>query len=576
MKNGMHVVTFMLTTCEPLLLSSLQGDPNSSVSFHYIPGSVIRGALIGRYLQNLSPNKQVDLLEDPHSSRLFFSGETRFLNGYMGQPVSGDGRTDLVRSLPLPQSLRQEKRRQLVDGGWDSSASGYMDSQHHSFGSQDGQTALTRRQHKAISELFGWIDAKGRVHISPATTTILTIHTARHRTAGRANPQYGAVFRYEALAIGQVFAAAILCQSDDDASSIKALLEPDLIWLGRSRSAGYGKTRINMIKTIDISQMDDQTPAVWDETGWIQQQDSQQHTITLLSDLIVRDECGQYSGDIQAWLDTYELTLIPELSTVHTTLMGGFNRTWGLPLPQVQALGQGSTLVVSGDVSRLRTMINAGVGERRAEGFGRFAIDWQPQSDAVGRITLATKQAPLPTDQAQPAADDPSDPSKLLSMADPTSRLVATRILRQRFERYLPELAQRHTITGEISPTQLARLWLVARNSIPNQHFNDIKDLVNGLPANAKRQFRRARVGSSSLYDWLIKLNEKQSSITWSITPLLIDDQSIVENLTIEYTLRLLMTIAKYARKHQQRGTMSSTSYELETAALTKPEEGNA
>ena len=42
-----EVAPSVMTAEQPLLLTSLQGDPNSSVSFSYIPGSVVRGALIG-------------------------------------------------------------------------------------------------------------------------------------------------------------------------------------------------------------------------------------------------------------------------------------------------------------------------------------------------------------------------------------------------------------------------------------------------------------------------------------------------------------------------------------------------
>jgi CRISPR-associated protein Csx10 len=47
----MKAITFLLHTQQPILATSLQGDPNSDVSHDYILGSMIRGALIGRYLR---------------------------------------------------------------------------------------------------------------------------------------------------------------------------------------------------------------------------------------------------------------------------------------------------------------------------------------------------------------------------------------------------------------------------------------------------------------------------------------------------------------------------------------------
>ena len=52
----MKAITFSLTTQQPLLATSFQGDPNSDVSYSYIPGSMIRGAVIGRYMLSGAEN----------------------------------------------------------------------------------------------------------------------------------------------------------------------------------------------------------------------------------------------------------------------------------------------------------------------------------------------------------------------------------------------------------------------------------------------------------------------------------------------------------------------------------------
>ncbi|WP_054864388.1 hypothetical protein [Methanosarcina barkeri] len=48
----MKALTFNIHLLEPLLVNDISGgDPNSAIGFEFIPGSVIRGALIGKYLQ---------------------------------------------------------------------------------------------------------------------------------------------------------------------------------------------------------------------------------------------------------------------------------------------------------------------------------------------------------------------------------------------------------------------------------------------------------------------------------------------------------------------------------------------
>ena len=45
----MLALTFTLELKEPLLMTAIEGDPNSAVSLPFVPGSALRGALAGRY-----------------------------------------------------------------------------------------------------------------------------------------------------------------------------------------------------------------------------------------------------------------------------------------------------------------------------------------------------------------------------------------------------------------------------------------------------------------------------------------------------------------------------------------------
>lgn len=98
----MKAVVFSLHAQQPLLATSFQGDPNSDVSFSYIPGSMIRGALIGRYMRQEGLN---DLdLDDAKVQQLFFdSDQTRYLNAYLEDSAG-------QRTLLTPKSWFREKK----------------------------------------------------------------------------------------------------------------------------------------------------------------------------------------------------------------------------------------------------------------------------------------------------------------------------------------------------------------------------------------------------------------------------------------------------------------------------------
>ncbi len=75
----MNALTFQIHLHEPVLVTQGgSGDPNSAVGFDFIPGSVIRGALIGKYIQGRNEDK-VDAT-DKDFRRLFFDGNVSFLN----------------------------------------------------------------------------------------------------------------------------------------------------------------------------------------------------------------------------------------------------------------------------------------------------------------------------------------------------------------------------------------------------------------------------------------------------------------------------------------------------------------
>lgn len=56
----MKTIHYQITLEEPVLVTALEGDPNTATSFSYLPGSVLRGAIIGRYMRQ----KQLKRLDD--------------------------------------------------------------------------------------------------------------------------------------------------------------------------------------------------------------------------------------------------------------------------------------------------------------------------------------------------------------------------------------------------------------------------------------------------------------------------------------------------------------------------------
>lgn len=512
----MRTITFTIEARQPLLLTSLQGDPNSSVSFDYIPGSVIRGAMIAAYQRSQLGGAILDATVE-EVQRLFFDGNTRYLNGYI---LSVDGR----RSLPLPRSLVRDK-----EGGDESLL-------------YDLSRAVPADLTPAPARIaYGTFDPRGNLSAAEVRRRV-QIHNQRDRQRGRGVESSGALFRYEAIAAGQRFGAAILCDTDQDAPELEKLLKGHILRLGGSRNAGYGEVELGDIKTHQT----------WPELAPppAQRPLGPELRLTLISDLLARDAYGQPSlepplGEIERLLGVTVQEVVVERSFRATTIHGGFNRTWGLPLPQRAALVAGSIFVLRCDRAPTADAVADlewhGLGERRAEGFGRVAVAGPPQT---AKVRLGEPAQPTATSSQLP----PDSPSRTLA------REMARHLLTQRLETELIRLCDEHRILGgEIANTQLSRLRIVARRALGDkatERMRKIHDLIDTLPSNAREQYARARVGRSEarLYDWL---QERISDpfTDWERNRLGVEIAGerveLDEQLATRYTLRLIMAVAR-------------------------------
>lgn len=464
----MQRITYDIELLEPLLVTALDGDPNSSVSYNMIPGSVLRGALISQYgIKKL----------DAETRRLFFDGTTQFLNAY---PLAYDEEFDeWHETYPLPLSLRKLKPepQKVVDFA-------------HDRWDQTGR----------LGAAFGRFEGQ-QLHLYK-TERRITIHTQRHREYGRARREQGAVYQYDALEAGQLFRAHILCQPQDKPTLRKCFRET--MHLGGSRSAGYGAVRLT-------AQPTSQAVDTWSHPYF--QRSADRILVTLQSDLLLCDGFGNYAIDPQLLAAQLGLTL--KDAYLATRPIGGFNRKWGLPLPQKMAFQMGSVFIFEPPTDeaqwdKLETAVRDGIGQQREDGFGRIAINWQAQPT----WTIFESSGQLGSD---PVALPEGTPSKGLA------QLMVDRMLRQRLDDAIIHYAITHAKKQpSLSKSQIYRLRLKIQAGInkivqaqqPTATESDlrsdvVKDNIKLYLADVKKrrstskQFRYARVDDQPLLEWI-------------------------------------------------------------------------
>lgn len=508
----MKALLIPLTLESPLLITNIgNGDENSSRSLPFIPGGMLRGALVG-----LFRSEEADLLRDETAVRLFFGVQVVYLNAYPATDKKGQQRT-----LPTPASWRKEKGTRLKDKP------------------ESCDFALTAddKFDQGLQSPFCNPEARGNLITLFKPNQELTTHISGE-DRGMVKAENNTVFQYQALREGQIFTAVILTRSADDRSELKTLLTQNpILYLGRSRSARYGRVQVGAMQEKDD----------WPEAP--QQKLEGKTVLTLLSDALLRDENGQPTHDLVGWLARRlgkdEITFEASQRFIKPALTGGFNRKWGLPLPQTPALGMGSVFVFDSALispDELTGLVENGIGERRVDGFGRIAVNWQAQ------------------DQFRIEEFEPHKPPLHKNLTPNSQKLaqdMAERILRQRLDAHLSETVHRYDISGNINNHQLSRLRGQLRQAINagGQDTKAIETFIEKLKPTAKDQYRRARVhfnngDSGRLLTWLEEQLEKKAGLSISRIPEIAGKKAeLTGEIKTEYTLRLIEAVVNKRMK---------------------------
>lgn len=568
----MKEVTFLLHTQQPILATSLQGDPNSDVSYPYIPGSMIRGVLIGRYLNHLKKHHGLQEADDildiqrfPDVTRLFFDDDkTRYLNAYPAD-------INRKRTLPVPRSWYKDKGVEFSDT---------TDEDVYDFSKIPVDEQEENFSPKLLKEDFCTVEDNDVLFYRVKRR--INIHNQRDRKKGRGTEANGAIFCYDAIDTRQTFQAVVLCNSEDDKGIIESLLKPEDIWLGGSQSAGYGHTKIELISN----------DGDWYEVENAPQERIERNedlTITLLSDTILRNDCGQVVADPEVLRELLSASLNVELEFQEggiygsSLIVGGFNRKWGLPLPQTLAFAAGSVFVfnkVDLDLQRIKTLEQQGIGERRVDGFGRFVVNWLWLDDEQTEY-----QAKLPQSEARSVNTTKTEPLAPKSLSIATN--IATRIVRKRLDELLLKEVSSIELTkkDKISNSQLSRLMIVTRKALSDLDIeNDkpeaerktiteladpVRDLLRNLPSNARKQFESIRLNTGErlneqIDNWLDS-SDSWLDKSWRSDPqtksLMVSGKPTVEialvqqgfdnYVALEYSLRLIIAVVKKTMKEK-------------------------
>ncbi|MBK8252397.1 MAG: hypothetical protein IPK82_06975 [Polyangiaceae bacterium] len=485
-KRSPMVVTYRLRLAAPVLLGLEPSDPGTIETLFYVTGSSVLGALAGRFLTQVkSDATQSDMAVDPTFRALFLDSQTRWLNAY---PSDGQW----TRLLPAPRSWRIPKY----------STSAVVDLVGvHNDGEVDNRDQLGSAP---SNDRFVKYELNGD-SLEIAYRKIsreARIHNERDPEAGRSTDNKGTVFSYIALPAGECFVGHVLCETESIARRVESLLKAGPLQLGRSRTTMYGGNAVvENVKMTSGNTLQEAPPT----------EEENEHTIvTLLSDYLGRNDRGQADpAALERELQTVlALPEPPVEKYISTRPVSGYVSKWRMPRPRQIAVTAGSVLAFRGRPSAavISQAIWKGIGERRAEGFGRFAVNWQTDAKKIVKSNNVsgpdTHLIPIQTTGFHAA-----EPSHEL-------RLVESRLLLNSARRAVIQHAIRRSeaMSGAPSPSLTARLRSGIRAATTIAQMRDfVNDLVNAKTARKVLQSVWLD-NSQTLADWLMRLLSDETS----------------------------------------------------------------
>ncbi len=441
----MQKLTYRITTQSPVLIAESAGDTNMVASADYISDSAVYGCLANRYIQEHSLGNTAH--KDETFYRWFLKGGICFSTAYI---VSKNKYGEISPNYPMPLSVQKLKKdeKEIYDLLF------VVDD-------LDEQTNC----------IAGVGKLQGESLYQQGVKKSLNFHHQRDLETGVVRE--GMIFNYESIDAGQTFEGSIYGSDEELRKFITMFANEDTIHLGRSKNAQYGMARLEI-----ISEKPEEIQNAANHSGEV--------SLTLLSNTVIYNENGFSTTDISKLQKALGDGIAIKKSFIKTGDTEGFVSIWRLRRPSERCFLAGSCFLLEVNesaVNRLKELQEEGLGERRAEGFGRLVFGRQQQD----KLTLRKE-------------DDrkPQKPSyQMPSLAKEIALTIAKDFIKRQTELEGLKRAEDFAERPKLLPSKslVNRLEAMIKNRGTMQ--------LNILRKTAKDQLEKCHNKNNTLYDFL-------------------------------------------------------------------------
>lgn len=379
----MKTLDLIITLQDDCIFSERNATEGAHRALDYIPGGALLGATAARLYKEIGNSRAFDW---------FHSGKMRFGNAY---PLTEKG----YQTFPMPACWHEAKGESAVVE--DKSYEPKSDKKRYCINAEK-LWRLDKRENSALPNnqqpkqlRDGYCSLNG-TFIKPDKS--FRMKTAINADTGRAKD--AALFGYDALEAGQQFYAQIHYDNDFSDAELKQLKDAfgHPILLGRSRSAEYGRAKVDIIKA--------ETQLLHNNTQNLE------ITLWLLSDLMVLDQYGQPTLTPSSQdLGFPRGEFLAENSFLRTRRYSTWNACKKSYEMERQVISKGSVLVYKLKLpltAEHLQLIAAGLGVERQAGLGQVWLnppllaDKQPHFEkSVASLADKAKELPKPAKEPE-------------------------------------------------------------------------------------------------------------------------------------------------------------------------------
>lgn len=323
---------------------------NAGRSQAFIPGASVMGFFASR----LSASMGKDFND------VFMSGKVRFSPLY---PIKDD-----KRCLPAPAFVVKLKGGKNDGKYWNGLyITSKLDDSQKAWVPKDAANVLELEEGVSFRPSKSGFVGEDWLPASVKTTV------SYHHSTGKTTDNEGTLYTQECLCEGQLFGGYVECESSL-ASNLLCALESGTVYVGRSKSAQYGKCTLVACAN-DLSGRENNTLVSLEEGA--------PYAYVLESDVALVDgEHAAYATDTDMLcasiteatsLDLNANDLLLDATSLARRTCGGYNAKWNQKRPQMQVFACGGSIAFVAKAGQTSRQVVT-IGSRQAEGFGRVRL----------------------------------------------------------------------------------------------------------------------------------------------------------------------------------------------------------